>query len=71
MKITGMNQNVGTGYGNMDANREAAIRQQLQNLKREISQLEQKQELTKAEQERKRQLERRIRELEQKLATVN
>ena len=43
MKITGMYHRVSSGYRNMSADREAAIRQQLQNLKRELSQLEQKQ----------------------------
>lgn len=66
MKIEDLNKNAAAFWG-MGGNEETVIQKKIQSLKKELGELEKKDELSQEEVKKKKELEQQIVELEQKL----
>ncbi len=70
MRVDGVNRNVANNIGSMGSNEEAAIQKKIQSLKKELGELDKKENLSKEEAKKKKDIEQEIAELEQKLQQI-
>ena len=70
MRVDGVNQNAANNIGSMGANEEAVIQKKIQSLKKELGELNKKDNLSKEEAKKKKDIEQEIAELEQKLQQI-